>query len=84
VRQHIIDLKIPAEHSPVFPVLTVSIGVGTVVNQDQLQLAEFLTLVDQALYAAKADGRNCVHSAQSPFTHPSFNAPIALELAQFD
>ncbi len=79
VRLRIIDLKIPAAHSPTLPVLTVSIGVGTVTARDQLRLAEFLSSVDQALYAAKADGRNCVHTARSPFAHSSFNAPLALD-----
>lgn len=54
---------IPHKQSKAAPYLTVSIGVMAGVPDDKISLREWLAKTDDALYAAKAEGRNRYHLA---------------------
>jgi diguanylate cyclase (GGDEF)-like protein len=67
VRQAILGLRLNNPQSPVLPLLTISIGVGTEEHGGAGSVEEFLAAVDRALYAAKRSGRNrsmCFNRAQ--------------------
>lgn len=66
LRIAIMRLGISNARSPVLPVLTVSIGVGTVLNHASYSSDAFLAAIDEALYAAKRGGRNCVVQFEPP------------------
>lgn len=51
-------LKIPHEASDVSDTVTISIGMATVVPDEQLSPEQFIEMADKALYAAKERGRN--------------------------
>lgn len=53
VRQAVEDLAIPHQYSEVAKVLTISIGVYSMIPNDQTDLEHFIELADQALYRAK-------------------------------
>jgi diguanylate cyclase (GGDEF)-like protein len=55
--------QIPHENSPVSQILSVSIGVGTVVPAHGDEPVAFIEAVDRRLYQAKGKGRNCVVKA---------------------
>lgn len=55
--------QIPHARSRVGGHVTVSIGVATVVPQGNSDPMRLFALADEALYRAKADGRNCVRVA---------------------
>ncbi|HEV2135937.1 MAG TPA: diguanylate cyclase [Terracidiphilus sp.] len=65
VRHKIVSLELRNLRSPVLPVLTVSIGVGTANHGEEVQPSGFLVAVDKALYAAKDRSRNCSVVARS-------------------
>ena len=65
IRIAVEELRIEHAASPVGHV-TVSIGVATMTPMAGSVAGELLQLADEALYAAKRDGRNCVHSAAAP------------------
>jgi diguanylate cyclase (GGDEF)-like protein/PAS domain S-box-containing protein len=50
--------RIPHEHSPVAPNVTVSIGVATLVPGESDDLVRFIEIVDRQLYRAKQAGRD--------------------------
>ncbi|MCX7512989.1 GGDEF domain-containing protein [Frateuria hangzhouensis] len=54
------EARIPHERSSAGAVLTVSLGVATLVPEPGDDLVAFLEAVDRCLYQAKADGRNRV------------------------
>lgn len=56
----ILEEEIPHEKSSVSQVVTISIGVGTVVPSANDQPLVFVELVDRLLYQAKQAGRNCI------------------------
>ncbi|MCU0236945.1 MAG: diguanylate cyclase [Acidobacteria bacterium] len=58
IRAAIAALAIPHPSSPIAPVVTVSMGVSTVVPPSITEASEFISRADQALYAAKHLGRN--------------------------
>ena len=58
IRTAIASLAIPHPSSPIAPVVTVSMGVSTVVPPSTTEASEFISRADQALYAAKHLGRN--------------------------
>ena len=47
--------------------MTLSIGIATVIPNPQMLPLDLLQAADNALYQAKAQGRNC--SFISPFSH---------------
>lgn len=54
------SLAIPHSASPVAPIVTVSLGVASVEPGYPISPEEFVAIADQALYEAKAQGRNCL------------------------
>lgn len=61
VRQAVLQIDLLHEMSDVAPVVTVSIGVATALaDQPPRELEAFIAAADQALYRAKAEGRNRV------------------------
>ncbi|WP_338461108.1 sensor domain-containing diguanylate cyclase [Synechococcus elongatus IITB7] len=59
------QLKIPHEHSPVADWITVSIGVAVMVPDPTVPSVMLIDQADEALYDAKAAGRNCIMYAKS-------------------
>ena len=59
-RQQIFKLQIPHEKSCIAPVLTASMGVGTVIPAAGDDPVAFINSVDEKLYTAKQKGRDCV------------------------
>lgn len=57
-RQMVRQQRIAHEKSTVSPMLTISLGVGTLVPTAQERPVDFLNAVDQALYRAKQRGRD--------------------------
>ncbi len=62
IRRAIADLAIPHPASPIAPVVTVSMGVSTVIPPALTEASEFISRADQALYAAKHLGRNRIQA----------------------
>jgi diguanylate cyclase (GGDEF)-like protein/PAS domain S-box-containing protein len=56
----ILGEQIPHEQSSISPVLTISLGVGTVIPGHDDELLPFIDAVDKRLYEAKQLGRNCI------------------------
>jgi len=52
--------RIPHEKSGVIPMITVSLGVGTIISSDTDDPLKFIEEVDKRLYQAKQRGRNCI------------------------
>lgn len=61
-RKAIFKLQIPHEKSDISQLLSISLGVGTVIPGQSDQLLDFINTVDQRLYLAKQNGRNCIMS----------------------
>lgn len=59
-RSLIFKEQIPHEKSEISQVLTVSLGVGTIVPSHQDEALKFIEGVDKRLYQAKQNGRNCI------------------------
>lgn len=59
-RKLVLDEAIPHETSQVAEVVTVSLGVSTIIPSGQDQRIDFMETVDQRLYKAKQLGRNCI------------------------
>lgn len=60
LRSTIQALAIPHEKSKVIPVVTISSGISTIIPKRDDHFQELLKRADQALYQAKANGRNKV------------------------
>ncbi|MNP14932.1 Phytochrome-like protein cph2 [compost metagenome] len=58
IRKNIINLNIPHESSPIYKNVTLSLGVTTMVPNNQHTISEFINDADKALYEAKSLGRN--------------------------
>ncbi len=63
VRQTIRELGIPHEASAVDDVVTVSVGVSTMIPEKDMASSEPFQRADKMLYLAKQDQRNCVKCA---------------------
>jgi len=61
IKQNIIDRQIPFRNSSVKNVVTVSLGVSTLVPSEKNNNAELILFADKALYRAKKEGRNRIH-----------------------
>ncbi len=59
------DMKLPHAHSKVADHVTISIGVASVVPKGNEQPSHLISLADEALYAAKEQGRNRYHCSES-------------------
>lgn len=62
-QQLIFKQQIPHKQSDISNILTISIGIGTVVPAHQDLLTDFVDRVDRALYQAKLAGRNRIQLA---------------------
>ncbi|MDS3859852.1 diguanylate cyclase [Thermosynechococcaceae cyanobacterium BACA0444] len=79
IQEAIVTLAIPHAASPITPHLTLSFGIATLIPQPTQALDLLLTAADQALYQAKAQGRNTyrIHSPTTvdiqgqPAPHPA-------------
>lgn len=58
VRKGVLALKIPHSKSQVSSYVTVSVGVSTIIPSQEMKQRELLEITDEALYKAKAKGRN--------------------------
>jgi diguanylate cyclase (GGDEF)-like protein len=65
IRAAIADLAIPHPASPIAPVVTVSLGVATIVPPASTEASQFIGRADQALYRAKHKGRDRIQNDQS-------------------
>jgi diguanylate cyclase (GGDEF)-like protein/PAS domain S-box-containing protein len=59
-RNLILKQQLPHEKSKVDSVLTISLGVGTILPSHDAEPIDFIEKVDRLLYKAKQKGRNCV------------------------
>jgi diguanylate cyclase (GGDEF)-like protein/PAS domain S-box-containing protein len=64
-RSLIFKEQIPHEKSQVSQILTVSLGVGTIIPSHSGKPIEFIEEVDKQLYKAKQKGRNCMVCSHS-------------------
>jgi diguanylate cyclase (GGDEF)-like protein len=62
-RSLIFKAQIPHEASPVGQLLTISLGVGTIIPARHQAAIDFVQAVDRRLYLAKQRGRNCIVGA---------------------
>jgi diguanylate cyclase (GGDEF)-like protein len=60
LQKELLAAAIPHVDSQTSPVLTASIGISSFIPNAQQQPRELIQLADEALYAAKAAGRNCI------------------------
>lgn len=64
IQADLTSLNILHDHSQVSPIVTISMGVATVIPAAEANVEELIAAADQALYLAKAKGRNCYCSYQ--------------------
>jgi two-component system chemotaxis response regulator CheY len=77
VRGAIERLAIPHPRNPPYGVVTISIGLVTIGGGEQLPWEAVLYQADEALYRAKADGRNRVKLADPPLLGLSRDLDLA-------
>jgi diguanylate cyclase (GGDEF)-like protein len=58
LQQAIQQLQLPHSASSISPVVTVSLGISTLIGQDAATIETLIATADQALYQAKQNGRN--------------------------
>ncbi|MEG4243339.1 diguanylate cyclase [Microcoleus sp. MON2_D6] len=75
IREAIRDLGIPHEQSNVSTIVTVSMGIATVIPTAETSPDELVALADRALYDAKRQGRDRYTSANQ-MTAPDFNPVV--------
>lgn len=59
-RKNVESLKIPHASSDISQFVTISVGVSTIIPDQEQEPNELINMADQALYQAKHDCRNCV------------------------
>ncbi len=64
IRSQVVEMKIPHKYSNINEYVTVSIGTATHIISQNKGIDELMRFADEALYAAKANGRNCVKSME--------------------
>lgn len=64
IRNQVLEMKIPHKDSFNNQYVTISIGTATHTICQNKDFDELMRLADEALYAAKANGRNCVKSME--------------------
>ncbi|WP_417548799.1 diguanylate cyclase [Methylophaga sp.] len=62
-RQALFKKQIPHEQSKVSQLLTISLGVSTMIPSQDVEHTELISRADKQLYQAKQKGRNCIQSA---------------------
>nr|WP_281171569.1 diguanylate cyclase [Desulfovibrio inopinatus] len=62
IREAVASMAIPHEKSTVESYVTLSLGVASAIPQENIPPEKLVIKADEALYAAKAAGRNCVCS----------------------
>lgn len=60
-------LKIPHEHSKANDYVSMSLGVVSIVPSEEVKASDLIHWADEALYAAKKSGRNCLRFASPAF-----------------
>lgn len=68
MRQQVEALNLPHDYSSTAKVVTVSLGYAALASKPVGSLSSewLLHKVDESLYSAKAQGRNCVSTALNP------------------
>jgi diguanylate cyclase (GGDEF)-like protein/PAS domain S-box-containing protein len=66
IRQQVESLGLPHRRSTVSSVITLSLGVATLVPRMDRQIGQLLRAADIALYQAKNQGRNCCCATDRP------------------
>jgi diguanylate cyclase (GGDEF)-like protein len=74
LRARVESLAIPHDTSPVSNIVTISAGAAAVIPEMELAPEALLTLADEALYRAKAEGRNRVALAGGAASPPQKDA----------
>jgi len=62
LRKHVQDLQLKHEYGTDAGYVTISLGVATVVPNQNLNADDLLKIADDGLYIAKKEGRNRIHS----------------------
>lgn len=60
------QLALPHDKSPISPLVTISIGVASVIPSQALSPSQVMAMADEALYRAKNSGRNKTVVADAP------------------
>ncbi|WP_460031819.1 diguanylate cyclase domain-containing protein [Megalodesulfovibrio paquesii] len=71
IQDLVAELEIAHASSPVHPLVTVSIGVACVLPDPATDATALIRAADNALYAAKHAGRNCIKLAEQVATVPA-------------
>ncbi|MEA2336100.1 MAG: hypothetical protein QOE82_107 [Thermoanaerobaculia bacterium] len=71
LRRSVENLRIEHQSSPASDVVTISVGIATMVPERDGDPSALLKSADEALYAAKGGGRNCVAVSASHERNPS-------------
>lgn len=70
IRMNIKELQIPHVNSAVDQHITLSLGMATLIPNSDSSPAHLIAIADQALYQAKAEGRDRLFQASPPDTAP--------------
>ncbi|MCS7214570.1 MAG: diguanylate cyclase [Thermodesulfovibrio sp.] len=68
IRKTVEDVKIEHLYSTVMPFITVSIGVASIIPENNIDYIQLIDLADRALYEAKKSGKNRVKYIQNNFS----------------